>query len=72
MGVLECSRYGCNHIMCDRYSSKYGYICDECFEELVSLGVNADIEEFMNTAPVSLDIVDDAYAFFNEEFEIKG
>ena len=21
--------------MCDRYSYKYGYICDECFEELL-------------------------------------
>ena len=34
MSVLECSRKGCEHIMCDRYSSTYGYICNECFTEL--------------------------------------
>lgn len=47
MSVLSCARYKCPHIMCDRYSHKYGYICDECFDELVqSL---TPIEEFMET-----------------------
>ena len=49
MGVMSCSRRDCEHIMCDRYSTKYGYICDECFEELVRLGIHANIQEFMNT-----------------------
>ena len=34
--------------MCDRYSDDYGYICDECFEELVTRGP-VDIDGFMNT-----------------------
>jgi len=35
--------------MCDRYSTEYGYICDECFEELVRRGPEANIEEFMSS-----------------------
>jgi len=35
--------------MCDRYSPAYGYICNECFEELVETGPTTDISEFMNT-----------------------
>jgi len=33
MGVLSCNRKGCENIMCDRYSKKFGYLCDECFSE---------------------------------------
>lgn len=47
MGVLKCNRKDCDNIGCDRYSSEYGYICGECFEELVSTGPTTDIEEFM-------------------------
>lgn len=49
MGVMNCFRNGCDNIMCDRYSRKYGYICNECFDELVDLGIEANIERFMNT-----------------------
>ena len=38
MGVLQCSRNGCENVMCDRYSPMYGYICEECFKELLSSG----------------------------------
>jgi len=48
MGVRACTRKDCTNIMCDRYSTDYGYICDDCFEELISSLV--DIEEFMNTS----------------------
>jgi len=51
MGVLACNRVDCDNIMCDRYNSEYGYICDECFEELVTLGIHADIKLFMRTSP---------------------
>lgn len=47
MSVLACNRFGCDNIMCDRYSYKYGYLCNECFNELVNSGV--DIETFMGT-----------------------
>lgn len=32
--------------MCDRYSSKYGYICYDCYEELCKRKPNS-IKEFM-------------------------
>lgn len=35
MSVLECNRENCQNIMCDRYSSEFGYICNECFNELI-------------------------------------
>lgn len=46
MGVLACNRKGCRNIMCDRYSSRYGYICNECFAELVAKRT-LDVESFM-------------------------
>lgn len=49
MSVLSCSRGNCPAIMCDRYSHKYGYICLSCFDELVSLGADVNIEEFMRS-----------------------
>lgn len=49
MGVLACNRRGCRNIMCDRYSHEHGYICRECFNELVSLGVDTNVAEFMDS-----------------------
>ena len=46
MGVLECDRRGCDNIMCDRYSDKYGYICWECYSEMVESGTTC-IGDFM-------------------------
>lgn len=51
MGVMTCSRRGCDNIMCDRHSTKHGYLCDSCFEELVDLGTDVRIENFMDTPP---------------------
>ena len=67
MGVMECYRKNCKNILCDRYSSTYGYICWECFDELVSLGPKTDIESFMNSVkrPKQKDI---SFLIFNEEF----
>jgi hypothetical protein len=33
--------------MCDRYSQEHGYICDSCFLELVELGDQQDIQQFL-------------------------
>lgn len=49
MGVKQCSRAECGSVMCDRYSEHFGYICQECFQELVELGVAADIKAFMSS-----------------------
>lgn len=47
MGVMPCQRGNCSTILCDRYSNKYGYICNSCFEELVESSLT--IEEFLET-----------------------
>ena len=48
MGVMACSRRDCENILCDRYSTDHGYICNECFEELVNNNV-LDIDNFVQT-----------------------
>lgn len=47
MGVMACARNDCGHILCDHYSSEYGYLCNECFQELVDSPLT--ISEFMQT-----------------------
>ena len=49
MSILECNRKDCENIMCDRYSTAHGYICYECFEELVNSGAETDIYKFMES-----------------------
>jgi len=49
MGAMECDRNWCENVMCDRYSLEHGYICDECFDELVSKGPEQNIEDFMSS-----------------------
>jgi len=47
MSVLQCDRGDCPNIMCNRLSDTHGYICNDCFSELVALGVRTDVHEFM-------------------------
>ncbi len=69
MGVLPCSRIGCENILCNRYSPKYGYICDECFEELVNCGVTTDISEFLlSTKGEYKNKIKDSFKFFENIF----
>ena len=49
MGVMACDRKDCENIMCDRYSHTYGYICDECFDELLSLRQIPEVGRFMKS-----------------------
>ena len=71
MGVLSCNREECTNIMCDRYSHVYGYICNECFEELIMSGVNTIIDDFMNTEKTTASNQDVAFTRFNAEFPYK-
>ena len=62
MSVLACSREGCRNIMCDRYSFRHGYICHECYDELVEyltqkgMHDHCSIDIFMNTSREELNI----------------
>ena len=47
MGVMACSREGCQNILCNWYSYEYGYLCNECFRELMDTVV--EIEDFMDS-----------------------
>ena len=47
MGVRGCCRNCCSNVMCDKYSSKHGYICNDCFKEL--LNCDLSIIEFMDS-----------------------
>lgn len=51
MSVLACDRNSCKNIMCGRLSDEYGYICGECFQELVESNPSnpSDIQKFMNS-----------------------
>ena len=50
MSMLICSRGNCTNIMCERLSPTWGYLCDECFKELVDTNTT-DITSFMETNP---------------------
>lgn len=70
MGVLNCSRNGCNEILCCRYSYTYGYICKTCFEELCMKQPDS-IEEFMDSRKPATPPVCDKIAEYDREFPIK-
>ena len=70
MSVLSCSRRGCQNVMCDRLSHEYGYICDECWGELVSSGPATDIEEFMEGEKPK-DRVEEAIARYSAAFPLQ-
>jgi len=70
MGVPRCSREGCENILCDRYSHNYGYICPQCFKELVSLGPHTAIYEFMRSVK-GTGTAEEAYEKFDGEFPIS-
>ena len=68
MGVLSCNRNGCQNIMCDRYSFTHGYICDDCFEELVETRPDS-IAAFM--AAEKPEQRPDLRAFYDKEFPVS-
>ena len=52
MGVMPCDRNGCENILCRKYSIEYGYVCDECLEEMKDLQQNSfnfSIVKFMKS-----------------------
>ena len=58
MSVMECSKNGCDSVMCDRHSNKYGYICYECFDTLKE-SRDISIEDFMSKPKYEFDVPDD-------------
>ena len=56
--------------MCDLYSTEHGYICNECFDELVATGPTTDIKTFMYSEK-SPNQEDQAIARYNAEFKSR-
>lgn len=72
MSVKRCSRADCEHIMCSRYSPRYGYLCDSCFEELLRHGFHTNIDYFMatNPNPDPEAFLDATCVYFNSIFHL--
>lgn len=68
MGVLACHRNSCEKIMCDRLSPEHGYICYECFNELVSKGPEVNISLFMASKKPGSYNKEEAYARYDAAF----
>jgi hypothetical protein len=64
MSVLSCNRHKCENIMCDRYSQRFGYICDECFEELINT-TDQGMREFMES-PKTPDLTLPNFSWANQ------
>lgn len=48
-GMKPCNRAGCYNVMCGRFSEAFGYLCDTCFNELTTIGVDTDVQAFMDS-----------------------
>jgi hypothetical protein len=54
--------------MCDRLADIHGYLCDECFEELVALGHPVNLDHFMRTPKKPIIDQAAARAYYNAIF----
>jgi hypothetical protein len=71
MGVKSCNRNGCENIMCDRYSSKYGYLCNSCYIEYIESTSDISISEFMNsTVTLTSNEIEERNDLFDQEFKL--
>ncbi len=70
MSVLECSRNGCESIMCDNVSRTYGYLCNDCKQELIEGGSSYNsIRDFLRSPREYLSHEDDTWeSDIEEEF----
>jgi hypothetical protein len=48
MGSMSCHRNGCENTGCRRCASRYGYLCEECYQELLQKPM-IDIQDFMDS-----------------------
>ena len=73
MGVMRCHRGDCENVMCERYSDAYGYICYDCMDELVGLGVlsGPEIRAFMESK-VGHNNADATFAYYDAVFPKIG
>lgn len=66
--MRDCSRNGCDKIGCMRYSKRYGYICQECFDDLVKSGPMTEIFKFMTSPKPKPTDIGESKARYNYVF----
>jgi len=65
MSVMKCDRKGCENTNCQRHSNEHGYLCNNCFNELIKYGPTVDVRLFMGSM---IPNIESARARFNIEF----
>ena len=72
MSVMNCNRKGCKSIMCNLYSSDFGYICWDCYKELLYLGkVGKDhTRQFMNRSLLNVEDYDTVEKYYENIFKV--
>ncbi len=61
MGVLACNRSGCENIMCDYVSDRFGYLCSECLNELLTDSSVCSFRGFMRSPKEEVSDIDSTY-----------
>ena len=66
MGVMSCSRYGCESIMCDTYVETVGYVCNDCQSEFEdyskkNMESNSSEGEILRHLKIFMDTDKDSY-----------
>lgn len=69
MSVLACSRQDCDGIMCEYFSYEYGYLCSDCFNELVASGPETNIKSFLRSPKKPESNENEALARFSAVFK---
>lgn len=42
----KCNRRGCENVGCTRYSKRFGYICEDCYTDLIEWCMNSNVLVF--------------------------
>ena len=71
MSVLACDRVGCTSVLCDRCGNTDKWICEQCFEELVHLGPQTDLEAFMDGKPEETSNLTASRAYFEVIYPVR-
>ena len=69
MGVMSCSRNECENVMCTRYSTEHGYICNECFDELCAKGDIFNVANFMKSVKPTRETRKASRAYYETLFK---
>lgn len=71
MGVMSCSRSGCESIMCDTYILEVGYICYKCQHEFKEYVGGSELENESQIISKLKDFMDtEANQYYDSKISI--